>query len=965
MAKLPLKFTILIVVLMITVFVIGTIYGSYSNLPLIVSDQPANDTSIFFELSPQVVSNPVDDVILTWQLDGIEAAYLNDGGVIGNDTRTMSFNICEPSNFYLLEVELLDGQVVEYSHAPIFRLVDPILIILCCIVIIIGVALLATLCSLKWHHYVAIGFVLMFMVLAAMLRTPQCYDDQLFEQVQLTLTPFHSVVYGLTAILSLMIAITALINPQSLLNTSRRIRSQVPFGVMLMIVSAVSAILCLFATAHFNVFPLHFLIIAIVIFAWSIGILSIYTLQPIPVDKSHPFKLEWAQSLHIVIKVVVFVFWLAIYNFDWVRILNNAMLQGIIGFSLFWLAGWVLYAALFKPQTLGVGDMLYGLLIAIFTTMLLSLGGFILGLSISFLLLIYSIISGIALIRLLNRHHVITISLQSPILPFAEIVVSVAFVASLWLGIATHNQNTTEISASDGYTYHAIVTGYVSAERLGFQDFFLGTNYELPMRFWLRFWTASQAMMVKLSDATILQIELVLGVQLLGVSMLAVYYLGRQLGLSHIVSLIASIAHLSLLSAHITSHSEVGTQFYLRLLHDKQFVEFVLAPILVALVTQYLENRTSKHLILLAVGVATISMIHPTATALVALMIGVYVLLSVVINFDHFPALLVIIVLLTAGMLPSVGIRIISPVRFLTEANDSDIVILDNYQNNIDFDEDYNVLGISGNLRTGFAFSLLAVAFVISALYFHKTLVARYILAGCVVILLAMSPYTAPLLAKAISVSHITRTLWLAPFGIALAFLIHISLQFVNRFKLPTIPIQTCLIVGVTVLLPLHMLTNLLSEHGDFDSYVSYWTYLTQTESTYVEWVIELEGWLKENTQSGDVVLGDTHIQRFLPVIAGEVYPIIFRPNINQSTMPMSEYNQRSNDHEAMIDALAEGNKADFVRYIENYSVDWIILNINDLLYEETEATLDMADPVEISLAQRIDDLFVYKVDRP
>lgn len=349
----------------------------------------------------------------------------------------------------------------------------------------------------------------------------------------------------------------------------------------------------------------------------------------------------------------------------------------------------------------------------------------------------------------------------------------------------------------DKLTYSAFLVNWQHAVRLDFHEVFLGAGTTPYSRFWLMHFPLVEAILARLSGIHgLLLITVFFCPPLALLSFIGVYELARSLGLSRRMALLALVGQAGFLILLTNGpYYQAGWTFFVRLAEDKGAAAFVLAPVLFGTVTEYLQDRGWRGLLLILLVAMSMTFTSATILAVSCLIAGLYTLIYVASHQETKNALLAFVPLMIAATPPFALLiyerffgtgRMFFSVQGRTEAGRLEDIAgtsargLTVLKNSTFYGFDPRALGLrfpgeeflsSGmNVGNGMVLALIVAVGVLAIFRLRQSRAAGYMLASSFVLLFALFPYTGWLLGLFITPFHLWRIPWLYPFGIALAF---------------------------------------------------------------------------------------------------------------------------------------------------------------------------------------------------
>lgn len=948
--------TIASIILLIGIICTIGITYSYVTTPDTFEYESEDGGYLVYQIMPRFLIADANTIHFQWDTQGIVRADFNESGVIGKDSRTKDVRLCEWDSAVPFSVEFETGEVVEYPFSSTLYW-DPVFIILTAIIILLSTILLYINQLLTWERVTVFILILSSSALLVLLYNPICENNSLISQFSEYVA--HVSVYILSVGIYSAVAIATIVARKYLVKILELVRFYIPFPVFFATVVVNWVMLGSLGVYQFANMPWLLGIYLLAIVCPAICLLAIYS-------SNFSQKPTRSYTLNIITKrthilVALFV-WLLLYNFDWVRYLGNVHVQAVVGFSLYVMSGTVMYHALFDYKS-NLDSLLLGFVWATLVSMVLILIGLVLGLSSSIVILAYSIIGAVALTKLLSEKPNINITLVSrPELLSTIVMASLVAMVTL-LTILNYSYNANQMTATDNYTYYALVSHYDETEQYNLNDFILGTDFQIVLRLMWRFWTGSLSIIVNLAGTTILNIDFMLQVLLILMIICSMYYLSRDLDLPNLFAPLSIIVYLSFLSLQLDLEASVGTYFYSQLIQDKQLVIFLLAPILFVKLINYFKSDNKSLLYQAIIIIITISLIHPTSLAIVSMWVILYMGLEWLSRRKHMLSMFVVFMAFVLGMLPSIAILQMDPLQYPFESSETFTEDYDSpsFQDRILLDDSFQLLGVHPGHRTGLAYQALTVAAIISVLLFWKSDIAKFILASAIAVLLVSNPLTAPIIAKVITVVHVHRVLWVAPFGLAFVFIIAILsgriLKLSSQFQNFIAIIFAIIFVGT-------MFYNMYNYEPKFVLFSRFANHLETPQWGVRGAMVNFGVWLNSERPIPDVVLADDVIQNFIPVIAEQTYPVYFRRNVNQTTMRDEDYFKRvSQTRNRMKELYRQQLKPEqFSSYISMYQVSLIVVDQNKLNFDFDEYMQSLDLPFTFQLIHTIRNIDIYEV---
>jgi len=444
----------------------------------------------------------------------------------------------------------------------------------------------------------------------------------------------------------------------------------------------------------------------------------------------------------------------------------------------------------------------------------------------------------------------------------------------------------------DDITHVARIIAFQQREHLGYQPLALGGDNVLPPRYWLSFWPLWQALLATLAAVHPLALTANhLGPILAAISLLAVYDLGRALGMTRRLATFGVTAQIALLLC-LLARTRAGWIFFDRVAEDKFLAFFLLAPVALACLTRALSpTRGAGAFVRLACAWLALAFSHPTSLGMVSLVGAAYCGLEVVLSRSRRRAALclTVVVVITAA---AASVRLIPHPFFEKlergpEARFAAVLEDENTRGRIYIIPGTGYFGVGADTAPPAAQLVGSIVLLIALWFARRDRTARLLVASLGIVGLAIAPHTGWLLGKALPPFHLWRIICLVPFGIAAAFVGGLATSAALRMR--RVPpwlwtaarsVPTLLLVAVAILTLGFRATSLTSldpprgwrEHVigvRFDE-------RKRNRVTYAE-VEAMTGFLRRLVPPGAVVLGDGRTNNLLPSMSSSASLVCFR----------------------------------------------------------------------------------------
>ena len=616
--------------------------------------------------------------------------------------------------------------------------------------------------------------------------------------------------------------------------------------------------------------------------------------------------------------LLVIVIWLILYFTDWTAILNNDILQTIAGIFLFLVPG-AIFGILYCGEIKWTQFFALGLVFSSLIALLLAICALALGFSSDTFQLLFKVTSTLSLLLLIQRRDQVHVQRweHSPLTYLEVVLFGLGIISAIGLLLVM-----SDLSSIDGdyNTYNAMITEFAASSRLTLQDPFLGTNNLIKSRLWLVGWLIDQSLIIEFSQLNILQNFHYINLLLVFLVYTVIYDLIRRFGIPRkFAILIFVFTNFAILSQ--LYNSQIGEVFIHRLAQDKVITAWVLAPIFVRIVYDFLTDsnwRTGG--LVIVVSIVTVNF-HAVIFVYIAMIVGVFVVLYVMFHSHRWQHIIFVGVVVTLSALIPFMLRQVAPDDFIFESTD----ILNSGEEpeafaRLTLSDDGILYGIASFLRDGTAFSILFLALLI-ALIRIRYFVAGYYIIACLVVLFSVSnPITAPLLGKVISPFQLWRAPWLMPFGIASVVLLreidrysHKLSEHIRHIVLLVIAIGfTVTTINLSNTYIQHRLTN-----PPKNSY-------SQKQQIYNDLVKIGDLMRSQNSTESITVFADNPIMYLIPSIDANIHALIWH-NPSQIRMTYDELVEREIDHNRFY--ADDITLDEFHMLLDKYKIDYLILS--------------------------------------
>ncbi len=350
-------------------------------------------------------------------------------------------------------------------------------------------------------------------------------------------------------------------------------------------------------------------------------------------------------------------------------------------------------------------------------------------------------------------------------------------------------------TTGDDQTYLAYLTSWQHAQSLNFQEVFFASGDVDSIRFWLAMFPMSLALLAEISNLHgLLLIGFYLEPFLIVIAILAIYNFYESLLQSEQQAILALLLQFTFLFL-LRGYQQPGSTFFNRLSEDKAFAAFILFPIFFLAARLFLECFTLRSAIFLLLAGLSLAITHQIILAYSIFIIGIYVGIVTIIRKDY-KKTMIITTLLAVIILPPAMLRFINEpsagsISFDLESAlnvgvgiETRITYLAGtpfYGFNLDrvkiLPENNNPENLLRSFLSWSYLWILGLGFLWSLFNIKKKVVAPFITAASLLILLSAIPYTGWILGYFVSARMLWRAPWLLPIGL-------IGMTLLNEFLL-------------------------------------------------------------------------------------------------------------------------------------------------------------------------------------
>jgi hypothetical protein len=487
------------------------------------------------------------------------------------------------------------------------------------------------------------------------------------------------------------------------------------------------------------------------------------------------------QKTRIISFSTIIIFWFFLALFPWQNWFSGLMvLQFLVGFIIYLVPGLLTFLYINEDKNISLRVILGGFIVSIFVTGILGVLARLFHLNFLFIRLVFTFWGTLMLFLYLFKPISFVLRFEKIVwwqaVLFACTVGGVVFFASI---------NEPPLIHDDAFTYNALVYYFQHAPVLDFTFPDSLSRLEIP-RFWIAYWPLVEALISGFSGVDGLLIAGSLLPRLLTCfSFMGIYSLGNTLGLPRPIAAVAVLAQGVSLMRLTDQNSQPGFIFFQRLTEDKVVAAFVISIVLIQLAAEYLEKPSVRGLILASIAALAMMFTHPVQFGMTCMIIGLYGLPLFIKHQERSRYFALIGVLAFFVFIPYLfrfgGGEYSKTLSFSLKdvaANDEFVRL---GKERVNIIEGTMFYGISSSLTTGLPYKSGLAASIVALFFFLHNKAARYILASFLVLGVSMLPYTGWIIGMFTTPFQLWRLTWLMPFGIAIAFLLWIGHETLQK----------------------------------------------------------------------------------------------------------------------------------------------------------------------------------------
>lgn len=562
--------------------------------------------------------------------------------------------------------------------------------------------------------------------------------------------------------------------------------------------------------------------------------------------------------------------------------------------------------------------IIYGLPVSIGLIGLIGVVSRFLHVSINEISFLWFMVAVVCVIWLIRYRHIITNFTLPKLTPIVIIGILSSLVVMLffayWSVIGFQRFD-------DILIYNAEVTYFASLAPLDWQEIYFNTGNLISDRFYFSYWTLFQALMVHISGTHILQLQYVLSAILIFMLGMSVYGLGRDVGFSPQVSL--SIVVITYICYRVLMQDtfQPGNILISRTMHDKQVGQFVLFPIVIAIVYRYTQSRGKNWAMLLVLVLVGMFFIHPIATGLTVLVICGWMFLSMLTTREFRPNIYPIL-MGVAAMLPLVLLRLLTNSESIYDFGVNPV----SYGFTLWVSDDKSLYAPTVSSTGILTYVILMIVGVVSLIRIRSSQY-RLALSISIVIGIGLFPYTAWFYGRLISTQHIWRNIWIIPYGFMVVLIASAVGQFVSwilvRAHIPDTKLKSAISPALTLLLlgaPFVVLFGFSDKSLDIDA--NQWIHQHDD-------LIGIVSYIDEQHDERVDVLGDNSVTSLMPTLSYFTRTFMFfsaRRMFAFSLLDITEAQDREDRQKRFYVDMLPSEQIDT---LDRYDVDYLLYDAN------------------------------------
>jgi hypothetical protein len=439
------------------------------------------------------------------------------------------------------------------------------------------------------------------------------------------------------------------------------------------------------------------------------------------------------------------------------------------------------------------------------------------------------------------------------------------------------------------------------------------------------------------------------------IAILAMYYFARTLGLSRRLAGFSVLVHIALLGWIVGGgHNPVGFWFILHMAEDKVSATFILAPVLFSLVFNLIHRPDKQNYWLVLLAGIGLTLTHPVTLLYVVFIVCGVVILSWLMRRITWVNIIKIIVAILIWTIPYMVVRFSNHPSIATIPYDAEhakggltVDILLNIRSDGLYGMSPGVLmfldaNVSPDIYIGYQWFrsipiiITMIAGLIALAKIKQGDVYLYILVSATIVVLALIPYTGPLLGYIVSARMLFRASWFAPLGLGVVAILIVCSDFVTKSisqiskgsrhrwlekpltglysRLPMLGFTFFVMVGLA-----SPSTWLVTNHAPI--LIPTWNFNRQ--------LAEVGDYMSKNNSKKVTVITLNDTDDFLPGVSAKAIPVTFREKGGGVAIHYfftdQEYEERINESDIIqsLDPLVP--VSDRIPIIKKYKIKYIL----------------------------------------
>ena len=455
-------------------------------------------------------------------------------------------------------------------------------------------------------------------------------------------------------------------------------------------------------------------------------------------------------------------------------------LRIIVGLLVFLLPGAYLFALVPARDSWDLIDVLgYGFAFSVALITLLGLITRTLALSIDaveFIWYLLALLGLAAVIRRTQSAPQLELKISPPVAVIAAVVIALValYAYSSFFAVAT---------TDDQNRHHAAVNGFLRDEPLGWSEPYYETGNNIADRMYLTYWVLAQALVVEISGVPILLARYFINPFAMMITVAGMYIFARNLQHGRKLSLVYMLLGLLAYSLVTDIGPQAGSQFFVRPLLDKVLAAFTLAPIAISSAYQCAVLRHKQALFAFALTMIAAVFVHSILGGFAAVIIAIWCLIRLITEANGRGNAIQLGLLAFLIMAPALLLRLSTAERTIynfaevSDNADSRVYVFDAINPLFGGNRFFAIHSRMAGDLTYILVALTLLAVLARRLDARSKLMLAYALAVCVGLL----PYTAWIYGRMVSIAHVSRVLWLIPYGYLLGFVLDTGFSILGR----------------------------------------------------------------------------------------------------------------------------------------------------------------------------------------